>query len=144
LTRFYIHLVSPINLTISSMKNALLVLVFILIVGSISWLGGPWWTVAPVAALAVLIFPVGAGRACLIGTSAGAMLWWLSALWLNISNGGMLAGKIGLLFQGLQGAQLLGLTALLGGLLGGFGALTGAYGRALFAPPATGRRKRRR
>ena len=126
------------------MKNASFVLLFILIVGNISRLGAPWWSVAPVAALAVLIFPLGPGRAYLIGISAGALLWWLSALWLNMTNGGMLAGKVGQLFQGVQGVQLLALTALMGGLLGGFGALTGAYGRALFVPQPKGRYRRRR
>ncbi len=125
------------------MKNASLVSLFILIVGNISWLG-LWWAIAPVAALAVLLFPVGPGRAYLIGTAAGSLLWWLSALWQHIVNGGMLAGKVGLLFQGLQGLQLLALTALIGGLLGGFGALTGALARALFIPVKQGQRRRRR
>ena len=126
------------------MKNSFFIFLFILIIGNISRFGGPWWAVAPVAALAVLLFPVGPGRAFATGLVAGSLLWWVSALWLNMANGGLLAGKIGQLFQGVQGAQLLAATALMGGLLGGFGALTGAYGRALFAPQKQQRRKRRR
>ncbi len=126
------------------MKNALLVTLFILIVGNISRIGGPWWAVAPVAALAVLLFPVGPGRAFLIGTLAGILLWWASALWLNMANGGVFASKIGLLFQGLQGVQLLLITGLIGGLLGGLGALNGALARSLVAPQKQGRRRRRR
>ncbi len=126
------------------MKNAFLVLLFILIAGNISRLGGMWWAIAPVAALAVLLFPLGPGRAYLTGTFAGSLLWWASALWLNVANGGMLAAKVGLIFQGLQGMQLLALVALLGGLLGGFGALTGALARAMLIPVKQGRRRRRR
>jgi hypothetical protein len=126
------------------MRNAFLVLLFILIVGNISRIGGPWWAVAPVAALAVLFFPMGPGRAFLIGIIAGALLWWVNALWLNMANDGMFAGKIGILFQGLQGLQLLLITSLLGGLLGGLGALNGAFARALVAPRNQGRRRRRR
>ncbi|MEO6037281.1 MAG: hypothetical protein ABIQ93_02635 [Saprospiraceae bacterium] len=126
------------------MKNSFLILLFILIAGNISRFGGPWWAVAPVAALAVLLFPVGPGRAFAIGLIAGSLLWWASALWLNVANGGLLAGKIGQLFQGVKGLQLLAVTALLGSLLGSFGALTGAYARALFVPQKQQRRKRRR
>ena len=126
------------------MKNSLLVLLFILIAGNISRFGGPWWAVAPLAAVAILFFPMGPGRAFLLGALAGALLWWTAALWLNISNGGMLAGKIGQVFQGVQALQLLAVTALLGGLLGGLGALSGAYARGLFAPRKRGRPKRRR
>ena len=126
------------------MKNTFFVLVFILLVGSLSHFGGPWWAVAPVAALAVLLFPIGAGRAFAIGTSAGTLLWWLSAFWLNIANAGQFAGRIGLLFQGISVVQLIVLTAFIGGLLGGLGALTGAYARAALIPQKTGRRKRRR
>ena len=126
------------------MKNASFALLFILIVGNISHLFGPWWAVALIAAVAVLLFPMGPGRALAIGTTAGTMLWWLNALWMNSTNGGMMAAKIGQLFQGVQALQLLSATALLGGLLGGLGALTGAYGRALLAPRDPRRRRRRR
>lgn len=126
------------------MKNASLALFFILIVGNVSHFFGPWWAVALVAAVAVLLFPMGPARALAVGTAAGSMLWWLTALWINSTNGGMMAAKVGQVFQGVQALQLLSATALLGGLLGGLGALTGAYGRALLAPRDQRRRRRRR
>lgn len=126
------------------MKNTSFALLFILIVGNISHFFGPWWAVAVVAAVAVLLFPMGPARAMVVGTAAGSMLWWFNTLWANLANGGMLAAKIGQVFQGVQALQLLAATALLGGLLGGLGALSGAYGRALFAPTDQRRRRRRR
>ena len=126
------------------MKNTFFASLFILIVGNISHFFGPWWAVALIAAVAVLLFPVGPGRALAIGTATGSMLWWFNSLWMNSANVGMMAGKIGAVFQGLQALQLLAATAFLGGLLGGLGAMTGAYGRALFAPSDPRRRRRRR
>lgn len=126
------------------LKNTAFALFFILIVGNVAHLGGPWWSVVLVSALALLLFPMGPARALAVGTVAGTMLWWLNALWIHLANGEGLAGKIGQVFQGLQGLHLLAAAALLGGLLGGMGALTGTYARTLFAPPNQGRRRRRR
>lgn len=126
------------------MKNASFASLFILVVGNISHLFGPWWAVVVVAAVAILLFPMGPARALAVGTAAGSMLWWFNALWMNSSNTGMLAGKIGQVFQGVQALQLLAVTALLGGLLSGLGALIGAYGRTLLAPRDARRRRRAR
>jgi len=126
------------------MKNASIALFFILIVGNISHLFGPWWAVVLVAALAIVLFPMGPARALAVGITAGSMLWWLNALWINSVNTGMMANKIGQVFQAVSALQLLSATALLGGLLGGLGALIGAYGRGLLASPDSRRRRRRR
>lgn len=126
------------------MKNVFFASLFILIVGNVSHFFGPWWAIVIIAAVAILLFPMGAARALAVGTAAGSMLWWLNAIWMNTVNTGVLAGKIGQVFQGVPALQLLAATALLGGLLGGLGALTGAYGRLLLAPRDQRRRRRRR
>jgi hypothetical protein len=72
------------------------------------------------------------------------MLWLVAALLLNIRNAGMLSAKVGQLFMGLQGWHLLTLTAILGGLLAGFGGLTGAYARQMISPGKKRRRYSRR
>lgn len=111
------------------MKNILLSTLFILILGCLSLFGLPWWCLALIAAVAIFIFPLSGGKSFATGFAAGTLLWFSIAFILNAANGGMLSAKIGLLFQGVSGFQLLSVTGLLGGLLAGFGALTGSYAR---------------
>ena len=121
------------------MRNALFITIFILVLGCLCFVGLPWWGVAPIAAIASFLFPLSGGKSFLTGTAAGSLLWLVVALLLHFGNGGMLTAKIGQLFMGLQSWQLISVTAFMGGLLAGFGALTGAYARQLMFPP-----KRRR
>jgi hypothetical protein len=122
------------------MRNALFATLFILIFGNLCRFGLPWWGLAPIAALATLLFPLPGGKSFSTGFSAGFLLWSASAFLLNSANLGVLAGKIGQIFLGLRDWHLIGITAFLGGLLAAFGALTGSYARQLIFPP----KKRRR
>lgn len=117
------------------MRNVLFITIFVLVLGSLCFVGLPWWSLAPIAALAAFIFPLSGGKSFLSGFAAGSLLWLVAALLLHFGNGGMLSAKIGQLFMGLQGWQLLSVTAFMGGLLAGFGSLTGAYARQLLLPP---------
>lgn len=86
----------------------------------------PWWTLVPIAALVAAILPFrGALSHFAVGFLALAALWGLSALWINSNNEGILAQRIGELFQGLSPMMLIIVTAVLGGLLGALGSLCG-------------------
>lgn len=123
------------------MKNSLYLTIFIVALGALCHLGLPWWTMAPIGFAAALLFPQSAGRAFGAAFGAGFLLWYVSALLPHVANGGILSGKIGQLFLGLKGWQLLTLAGTLGGMLAGMGALTGSLLRDLFN---TGKPKRYR
>jgi len=117
------------------MRNALFVTIFILVLGCLCFVGLPWWGLAPIAAIATFLLPLSGGKSFLSGLVAGSLLWLVAALLLHFDNGGMLSAKIGQLFMGLRSWQLLSVTAIMGGLLAGLGALTGAYARQMLFPP---------
>jgi hypothetical protein len=68
-----------------------------------------------------------------IGFTTGVLLWTLYATYLNIANEGLIASRIGALLTGgigaLSAAQLIEMTAILGGALGALGAATGVLAR---------------
>ncbi|MFN0034888.1 MAG: hypothetical protein ACKVUS_07475 [Saprospiraceae bacterium] len=118
------------------MKNTLYTLLFIFLLGNLCRLGLPWWSLAPIAALAGWLFARNAWSA-LAGGFLGGLLLWLSAAWLSDSaNGGMLSAKVGQLFMGIQSQHLLWATGLLGALLGALGALTGCWARQMLVQPS--------
>ncbi|MBK6930404.1 MAG: hypothetical protein IPH12_05860 [Saprospirales bacterium] len=114
------------------MKNTWLLLLFVFISGHLCHFGLPWWALVPLSALAGWLFPQAAWRSVLAGFAGGLLLWTTNALWLDIANAGLLSGKVGTLFMGLSRSQILLFTGLLGGLLGGLGALTGRWARDVF------------
>lgn len=117
------------------MKNYLFSTLVIFIVGNLCHFGLPWWSVAPIAAIVFIIWPKTGPIAFAAGVTAGTLLWTVSAVWLNVANGSVFSAKIGQVFQGLSTANLLYITGLIGGLLGGFGALTGQMARDMFSTP---------
>ena len=114
------------------MKNFFLSALLIFIFGNLCNFGLPWWGIVPIAAVFAWLLPqksaVGAFAA---GLLAGLLLWWVNAYLLNTANNGVFSAKIGQVFQGRSGADLMYATALIGGLLGAFGALTGHWARDL-------------
>lgn len=107
------------------MKNTILSIFFIVLLGQACHMGLPWWGLAPVAALAGAIFPQSGWRALTAGFAGGFLLWISAAFALDASNGGLLSQKIGQLFMGLSGTQILVLTGFIGGLVAAPACLTG-------------------
>ncbi|MCA0235597.1 MAG: hypothetical protein LCH81_04365 [Bacteroidetes bacterium] len=126
------------------MKNALLTTLFILVFGCLGYWGLPWWGLAVVAGVAAWFFPLSGGKSFSTAFAAGFLLWFVAALLHNMSNGGILSAKIGVLFMGVKGWHLMSITALFGGLLAGFGALTSSYARQMMFPDKPRRYGRRR
>ena len=92
----------------------------------------PFWSMAAVAAIVALLFKYKNSAASFsVGFSAAFLLWCAYAYTLNLENLGLLATKLGELFN-VTGSHLPYVTGMVGGLLGGFGALTGSLARKLF------------
>jgi hypothetical protein len=107
------------------------ILVSIILIALIAFVCGlylPWWTIAIAAFLVALIIPQFPWKAFLSGFAAIFILWAFLAWWKDLINDGILAAKMAELF-GLPSNSLMMvlITAVVGGLIGGFAALSGAY-----------------
>jgi hypothetical protein len=100
------------------------------LIASLSYLAGlflPWWSIAIVAFLVALLIRPTIGMSFLAGFVGIFLLWFLVALWIDIKNEHILSGKIAQLFPlGGSSVLLILVTALLGALVGGFAAMSGA------------------
>jgi hypothetical protein len=127
-------------------KNMLAAVAVIFVLGNLCRLGLPWWTITPFAAVAIFLLPQRSGfMAFLAGLTAGALAWGLAAVLADNANGGVLSAKVGELFQGAGRGGILGVTTLIGALLGAFGALTGQMAIEMTQTPKKnyyGKRKR--
>ncbi|MEO1258177.1 MAG: hypothetical protein AAFZ15_05245 [Bacteroidota bacterium] len=93
----------------------------------------PFWSMAAVAAIVALLFKYENSAASFaVGFSAAFLLWCAYAYTLNLENLGLLSAKLGELFK-VGGNYLSYITGLLGGLLGGLGAMTGCLARKMFS-----------
>ena len=106
-----------------------------LLTATISFLAGlflPWWSIALVAFLVALLIKQEVGWAYLSAFTAIFFLWGGLATIISIQNKGVLAQKIAHLFP-LNGnaVYLLLLTAIIGGLVAGFAAMSGSSLRTL-------------
>ena len=114
------------------MRNTILTILFILLLGNLSHAGLPWWCLAPIAAVSAFLFPLRAAGSLHAGFWGGFLLWLLNALWLDQANAGLLSAKIGLIFLGLSNEVLLLITGVLGGAVAALGVLTGKFARDLY------------
>jgi hypothetical protein len=113
------------------MKNIILISAIIIIVGALSFFNLPFWMTAVGGVLGGFFFPISSGKAYAVGFAAGFLLWWGSAFFFNFANAGMLADKMGELIGHLNSAYMLLITGTMGGVLAGFGTLTGVLGKGL-------------
>jgi|SRR5579872_2452956 len=88
----------------------------------------PWWTIAPVAFVISALIPQGPSLSFLSGFLALFLLWGGLALAIDLANDSILSTRVAGVLP-LQGSPtlLLLVTALLGALAGGGGALTASY-----------------
>ena len=118
------------------MKNTLLPALVIFVLGNLCRFGLPWWSLAPIAAVAGWFFAQSGLKAFSGGFLGGYWLWYVTAFLADSSNAGMLSSKVGELFNGVKGWQLLQIAGLLGGLLGAMGALTGKLAKDMLISPS--------
>lgn len=101
------------------------------LVAFISGLFLPWWGIAIAALLVAVLVHQKPGKAFLAGFLGLFILWALLATIINIQNKGLLAAKMAsILPLGGKPALIIIVTGIVGGLVAGFGALSGSYLRA--------------
>jgi len=85
----------------------------------------PWWSIAPAAFIAGLLVQVAPWKSFLAGFLGVFLSWGALALWIDTKNNHLLSHKVAEIFPlGGSGFLLIMLTALIGGLVGGFAALS--------------------
>ena len=90
-----------------------------------------WWFFAIIALLVALLVHQRAGKAFFAGFLGLFILWSILAVWIDNGNEGVLSVKIASLLP-LAGSEwmLIIVTAIVGGLVAGFAALSGSYLRS--------------
>jgi hypothetical protein len=101
-----------------------------LLTATIGFLAGlrlEWWSIALVAFLVALLIPQSISNAFFSGFIGIFILWAVLAFWIDNKNGNMLSREIAELFKlGGSSVLLILVTALIGGLVGGFAAMAGS------------------
>lgn len=105
-------------------------LLSILLTATLSYIAGiylPWWSMAIIAFAIALFIPQKPGYGFLSGFLGIFFMWGLVAFWWDIKNDSILSGRIAQLFQlGENPFLLILVTAFVGGLVGGFAAMSGS------------------
>ena len=101
----------------------LLQILFIIVLGYILELFFPWWTIAIAAFVGGIVFNTRANFAA--GFLAIALLWTLKALLIEYSAAAPLTDRVAMIFS-LSKPLLFIVVAVIGGLVGGFAAMTGS------------------
>lgn len=114
------------------MKFSIL-LISIVVLGYLSQFFFPWWAIVPIAFIGGMVLAKNGPHAFTAGFLAIFLLWAAQSLWMSSANQGILADKMGVLLGGLPGGALPWVSALVGGILSGLGALSGFLGRRAFA-----------
>jgi hypothetical protein len=91
----------------------------------------PWWTIAIVAFMVAIAMPLKPGKAFLSGFVGIALFWLCAALMKDIPNEHILSSRMAVLFFKKPNYDLFILvTVLVGGLVGGMAAWSGALIRS--------------
>ena len=94
----------------------------------------PWWT-AVIASFLISFIISSKGLSSFIGGFLGiAMLWFIMAAYRDIATGSILTDRVAAIFSLPNSWLLILVTSLIGGLAGGFGALTGSHLRSWVLP----------
>ena len=103
-------------------------ILLIVIVTAVLQYFGPWWTVVLAPFLILLWRPATTSfRSFATGFLAIALLWLAYGLYLHIRSEGAMSNRIAEIFSLPNGILLLTVTSFVGGLLGGFAALSGYF-----------------
>jgi hypothetical protein len=102
--------------------------ILILLLSFCACLYFPWWSIAIVAFIVSAIIQQKPWLAFLSGFIALFLLWGGLSFWISTNNDNILAHRVSLLILKTESAfALIAVTALIGALVGGFGALTGSF-----------------
>lgn len=108
--------------------------VSIVLTALLAFIGGlymQWWSLAIASFLVALLIPQKAGKAFFSGFLGLFLLWGILAWWIDIKNEHILSQKIATVLP-LGGSSILLIlaTAIIGGLVAGFAAMSGSYLRS--------------
>ena len=102
----------------------------ILLIAAFGFLAGlylPWWSIAIVAFAVAVFIPQTISVAFLSGFLGIFLMWAAVATWIDFKNENILSHKIAqLLPLGGSSVLLILVTAIVGGLVGGFAAIAGS------------------
>lgn len=106
----------------------------IILTGLLAFTGGlwlPWWSIALASFLIAILIHQKAGKAFLAGAIGIFIFWGGLAWWIDINNNSILSKKIAeILPLGGHSGLLIMVTAMIGALVAGLGALSGSYLRS--------------
>jgi len=85
-----------------------------------------WWLVAFVGFIVALTFKENITTSAIITFLVVGLVWFLVAYTIDIRNESILSTRIGNLFGGLGSFSITFISAMIGGIVAMFGAMTGA------------------
>ncbi|MEM6842182.1 MAG: hypothetical protein AAF632_08140 [Bacteroidota bacterium] len=91
----------------------------------------PWWSMVLCAFLVSFIIPTKGFNAFISGFLGAGLLWLVFAWMIDSSTDSILTEKIAQLFQLNQSGLVVAVTGAIGGLTGGFAALSGSLLRTI-------------
>ncbi|MCU0317869.1 MAG: hypothetical protein MUC61_00815 [Amoebophilaceae bacterium] len=91
----------------------------------------PWWTIGVCAAIVAMFLPLNGVTAYLGGFTAISLLWMVTATLIDVRTNAVLSTKVAPLLGFQSTTLLVVLTGLVGGIVGGLGALSGQKLRVL-------------
>ena len=95
----------------------------------------PWWSVV-VAGFLISFIISSKGLSSFVSAFIGiGILWMTMAFMIDSGNDSILSTRVAALFSLPEGWYMIWITAVIGGIAGGFGALTGSHLRSLIMPP---------
>ncbi len=105
----------------------------VLLLGVLTQLLFPWWVSAIAAFYVGLWIADSPAKSYAYGFAAMFLMWSVYAGFQSSANGGLITTAFSNVFGGkLSGGQLIGATGFIGGLVGGFSAMTGTLLRQIF------------
>jgi len=114
------------------MKKLFTSTLLIILLGGLTQSFLPWWSIAIIAALVGFLFKFENSLwSFLAGFLAVLLLWSGYATYLDMGNAHILSERMGNLFGEISSGSVILLTGLIGGLIGGFFAMTGTLGQKL-------------
>ncbi|TRX50203.1 hypothetical protein FNH22_25865 [Fulvivirga sp. M361] len=106
-------------------------IILIMVISALLQIYLPFWSTALVAFVISVLFQSKSGVSFMAGFLSISLLWFGMAYFIDVDTSSILTVKIAKLFS-VSSLLLIILTALIGGLVGGFGALSGSQFVHLF------------
>jgi hypothetical protein len=116
------------------MKKILIGFVAALLLATLLQFFTSWWALPAIAGLLALFLRLPFWQGMITGLLLGVVIWGSFAFWWDMQNGSQLSQKIGVLFNGLSGNQVILATSFIGGFAGLLGGFFGSALAAIFRP----------